>query len=239
MPKPHPPPLPRLAFRRRRLSPEGYFGLHLTLGLLVAVLACWAFGGITEDVVTGDPLIQLDQRVADYFHAHATPGRNQLMAVISFFGSGAFLGAVTAVGVLWLAWRRSWDRFLALLLVVPGGALIDVVVKQLIHRHRPVWEHPIVTLDSYSFPSGHTMGATLFYGLMAAFAVQELRSWKLRVTVISLAGVMVALVGFSRICLGVHFLSDVLGALAAGIGWLALCLTAVATLHRRRNTAAR
>jgi membrane-associated phospholipid phosphatase len=157
------------------------------------------------------------------------------MFAISFFGSGAFLGAVAGLGALFFAWRRSWHRLLTLLLVVPGGALIDVVVKHLIHRQRPLFQNPIATLNSFSFPSGHTMGATLFYGLMAMFALQVFRGWKLRAAAVHGAGVMVALVGFSRICLGLHFLSDVLGAMAAGVAWLALCVTGVETLRRRRE----
>lgn len=232
-------PRPRfLAFLRRRLSPHEYLGLHVTLGLIVVVLACWVFGEITEDVVTGDPLIRLDQNVASFFNAHATPTRTRLMVTISFFGSGAFLGALTGLILIFLAMRRSWYRFLALLLVVPGGALINLLVKHLIHRHRPVFEHPIATLNSYSFPSGHTMGSTLFYGLMAAYAFQVLRGWKVRIMAIAGAGVIVALIGFSRICLGVHFLSDVLGAMAAGVAWLFLCLTAVETLRQRREKSA-
>ena len=188
--------------------------------------------------MTRDPLIRLDQDVADFFNATATPARNRVMSVISLFGSGAFLGVATALAALILSLKRSWYRLLALLLVVPGGQLINILVKHLIHRHRPVFEHPIATLNSYSFPSGHTMGATLFYGMMAVFAWQVLRGWKPRVTAIHCAAVIIALIGFSRICLGLHFLSDVLGAMAAGVAWLALCLTAVETLRRRREGSA-
>ena len=222
-----------LTFLRRRLSPESYFGLHLTLGLAVLIGACWVFGEITEDVITGDPLTRVDQRVAAFFNANATPLRNQIMSAISFFGSGRFLGVASGAGALYLVWRRSWYRLLALLLVVPGGALINVVVKHLIQRPRPVFENPITTLESYSFPSGHTMGATLFYGLMAALAVQLFQGWKPKGVAVLGAVVIVLLVGFSRICLGLHYLSDVLGAIAAGVAWLALCLTAVETFSRR------
>ena len=224
-----------LAFLRRRLSPEGYFGIRLTIGVAVLIGACWVFGEITEDVIAGDPLTLVDWRVAAFFHANATPLRNQIMSAISFFGSGRFLSAASGAGALYLVWRRSWYRLLALLLVVPGGALIDVVVKHLIQRQRPVFENPIATLDSYSFPSGHTMGATLFYGLMAALAVQLFQGWKPRWVAVLGAVVVVLLVGFSRICLGLHYLSDVLGAMAAGVAWLALCLTALETFRRGRE----
>lgn len=223
-----------MPFLRRRFSPEGALGLHLTLGLVVLIAACWVFGDITEDIQTGDSILQVDQDVATYFHDHASPGRNRIMFMISFFGSVGFLVSATGVTALYLAQRRSWRRLGVLLLVAGGGALVNMGVKLLIHRQRPVFENPIVTLNSFSFPSGHTMGATLFYGLMAAWAVQALRGAVPRLAAILVAVGLVLLVGLSRICLGVHFLSDVLGALAAGVAWLALCLTALEAFYRRR-----
>jgi membrane-associated phospholipid phosphatase len=224
-----------ITFLRRRLSPESHFGLRLTLGMTVLIGACWVFGEITEGVITGDSFTVLDRRVAAFFHANATPLRDKIMFAISFFGSGLFLSSASGAVALYLVWRRFWYRLLALLLIVPGGSLIDLVVKHLIQRQRPVFENPIATLNSYSFPSGHTMGATLFYGLMAAFAARKFQGWKPKGGATLSAVVIVLLVGFSRICLGLHYLSDVLGAMAAGVAWLALCLAAVDTLRQRRE----
>ncbi len=114
-----------------------------------------------------------------------------------------------------------------------GGSLLNIFLKHIFHRQRPVLENPLVTLTSYGFPSGHTMGATLFYGLMALFAVGWCVSWQSRVLAGNIAGALILLVGLSRIYLGAHYLSDVMGAMAAAIVWLAVCWTAVETLRRR------
>ena len=224
---------PQLEWLQHRLSPEGYLGLHLTVGALVLIGACWLFGGITEDVLHGDPLTLVDAQVADFFNEHATPWLTQTMFAISFIGSGLFLTPVATAVAIYLIWGRSWYWLLALVLIVPGGALLNVIAKHLIHRQRPVFENPIATLDTYSFPSGHTMDAMLFYGLMAAFAVVAVRGWKLKTLAVVGAFFIVLLVAFSRVCLGLHYLSDVLAAMAAGLAWLAFCLTAVETFRRR------
>jgi hypothetical protein len=74
---------PQIAFLHARLSPRSYLGLHLTLGALLLIGASWLFGGIAEDVLTGDPLTIVDVRVADWFHAHATPLLTESMLAIT------------------------------------------------------------------------------------------------------------------------------------------------------------
>jgi len=122
----------------------------------------------------------------------------------------------------------------ALFLLVVGGTLLNGLHKHAFHRTRPAWEDPILVLTSYSFPSGHAMAATLLYGILAAFIVRAIGDWRWRVLTVLTMGLLIMLIGFSRIYLGVHYLSDVLAAIAAGIAWLSLCLTAVETLRRRR-----
>ena len=95
-------------------------------------------------------------------------------------------------------------------------------------------DEPILRLSTYSFPSGHTAAATLFYGIIAAYLVCRAQAWPVRAAVMLVAALLVLLVGASRIYLGVHFFSDTLAAVAESCGWLSVCLTAGATLRRRR-----
>ena len=120
-------------------------------------------------------------------------------------------------------------------LTVPVGMLLTVMLKFAFHRSRPTWDDPILMIESFGFPSGHAMAATLLYGFLAAFGVRQVQAWRWRVLVVLTAGMVVVLVGFSRLYLGVHYLSDVLAGMAAGSAWLVLCLTVVGTLRRHRE----
>ncbi len=223
----------QIEFLQDRLTPGGYLGLHLTIGAAVILLASWWFGGIAEDLLNHDPLVVVDQRIAFWFHQHATPGLTRIVQGITFFGSPELVASVaTAVALFFLA-RRSWYRLFAVVLAMVGGGLLDTGLKVLFARPRPVFVHPIVVAHGFSFPSGHTMGATLLYGFLALAVARAAQTWRWRVLVVIIACWIILLVGFSRLYLGAHFLSDVMGGMAAGIAWLAFSLTAVSTLRRR------
>jgi len=221
---------PQIAFIQARLSPTGRFGLHLVLGALVLIGAAWLFGGIAEDVVNGDPLTVVDAHIAAWFHAHAVPTVTLSMLLITDLHGTWGITILSLIMSLFLIWNRAWDWLLALVLVVPGGMLLNVLMKHAFGRARPMFAEPMLTLTTYSFPSGHVAAATLFYGLLAAFMVTRIEAWRWRLLVAIAAFLIVVLVGLSRIYLGVHYLSDVLAALAEGIAWLAICLTAMHSL---------
>ncbi len=225
----------QLAFLQARLTPGGYLGLSLTVGIVVCIAAVWLFGGIAQDVIAGDPLTVVDVQVAQWLHEHATPALTDLMRCITRLGSGPVITAIAVVVALRWAWRRQWYRLLDLVLVVPGGALLNVLLTHIFHRPRPTFAHPLVHLSSASFPSGQTVAAALLYGLLACFAVQSIPQWRWRILSVLAAFLLVVLVGFSRLYLGAHYLSDVLAAAVEGVAWLAMCLTALETLRRSRE----
>jgi undecaprenyl-diphosphatase len=116
-----------------------------------------------------------------------------------------------------------------------GGSLLNILLKHFFHRQRPVLEDPMVTLSSYGFPSGHTMGSTLLYGLLALIAARFITKTATRVLIFALAFFFVALVGLSRIYLGAHYFTDVIAAIAAGLAWLAFSWTTTETFRKRKH----
>jgi len=149
------------------------------------------------------------------------------------FGSAEWIGAILFALVLFFAWRRWWPSVVTLIVAVPGGMLLNEWVKVLVHRHRPFVEGPFVDWSGYSFASGHTIGATLLYGQLLLLVLPALKARHWRLLCIFSAISLVLLVGFSRIALGAHFLTDVLAAIFFGIVWLTLCLLAGKPIRRR------
>jgi undecaprenyl-diphosphatase len=224
--------LPEKAHTLQR-TPRHVFLLRLAFGAMALIAAAWLFGAIAEDVVNKDvPLGAIDMDVATWLHAHATPMKTALMFFASDLGAPLTVLAMASCMAIFLLWKRRHYQLLLLVLAVPGGALLNVVIKQLVHRDRPFFDDPIQTLTSYSFPSGHAMGSTAFYGALAAIMLWQVRDWRSRALVIAVTALLIALICFSRIYLGVHYLSDVTAGFLAGLVWLGTCLFAVAALRR-------
>jgi membrane-associated phospholipid phosphatase len=113
--------------------------------------------------------------------------------------------------------------------------LLNRYLKLVFYRPRPHFDDPLLAFTGYSFPSGHTMAATVLYGILAVLLMTKVKRKRFKVLVAISAGLLIALVGFSRMYLGAHYLSDVLGAVAEGLAWMSLCLTAVYSVRRQRN----
>ncbi len=149
-------------------------------------------------------------------HQLSTPWLDTLMIGVTWIGFPGAI-AVTAVGAIWFWWRGWRAVAIALLASVIGSSLLNMWLKLLFARPRPSVFTPLIAETTYSFPSGHTMGAVSLYGF-AAYLLwrQGQRVWAVGALLFGL------LIAFSRIYLGVHYPSDVIGALAVGVVWLAV-----------------
>ena len=223
-----------LRFLQARLSPQGYMGLHLTVGVIVILLAGWCFTELADEIGEGD-LARIDEGAVALVQSYANPAVTRAAQIISWFGSVAFLTMGSAVAAVVFLRKRWFDALLGLALTMLGGGLLNMLLKQLFQRQRPVFETPLVNLTSFAFPSGHTMGATLFYMFIAAVVAYAMKSRRVRVLAFASALVLIAMIGMTRIYLGAHFVTDVVGAMVAGAAWLAFCWTAVETLRKWRK----
>ncbi|MCW2936580.1 MAG: hypothetical protein JWM19_7542 [Actinomycetia bacterium] len=158
-----------------------------------------------------------------------------IVKAVTWLGSGGVLWTLTGMAVVGLAIRRRWRLAIYLLVAGAGELTLDPVLKALVGRLRPVVAHPIAYGKGDSFPSGHALGSIVCYGaLFLVFLPAARGTWRRVFTAVIVT--LIAAIGISRLLLGVHYLSDVLGAWALGITWLGI--TAFAFELSRQATGA-
>ncbi len=216
-------PQRRRETRRLRRAQYAYF-VGLAAFAVLAVLA------------KANAYFAWDVRVADAVQSIDVPGTPDFMWAVSLFGNGATSWAVVGVAMAaFFLFRRRSEAF-GLLLSAGGGSALNRVVKYVVARPRPTLEHVRVTGEwaNESFPSGHVTFYVCFFGFLffAAYALLP-RGTNLRRLLLALAALPVVAIGFSRVYLGAHWASDVLGAYLLSGLWLAL------TLHLYRRWKAR
>lgn len=222
----------QLAFLARRLRPGGALGLSLTVSVLALVGAGWAFGAVLQDVLAGDEGALLDGPVQRFFLAHREAWLTPLMRGATNLGNAAVLiGLILLIGLLWWWRRRTWRPLWLLAGAYLGAWVLCDTVKDLTHRARPPAAQAIGHWTGYAFPSGHTTKATAVYGMLAALLAAATPHWGRKVSVWTAAALVAGLVGVSRLYLGAHWLTDVLGALTLGAAWLFVLLTATRTMN--------
>lgn len=189
---------------------------------LLLVAPCVLLVGLLAlQVWTEGPVTRVDQHVTLWLAAHRQPWLTRAMLLVSAAHQTWRLLAVTALLVAWLAIRRSW-HLMPWLGVVPAGMLLNVALKNFFLRPRPELHEPLVRLATLSFPSGHAVAATVFYGAVGALVFAHSRRRGVRAAACVLGGLVVLLVAFSRVYLGAHYLSDVVAGIAVGGVCLAL-----------------
>jgi membrane-associated phospholipid phosphatase len=199
-------------------------------------VALLAFAGLLLASV-GETIVRADARIAVALHAHATPAATDGFRLVTQFGSTAALVAITALAASWLL--RLGRRQDAALLVVTlvGAQALTWGLKAVFRRDRPSFEDPLATATSFSYPSGHALTSIAVYGALACVAASALHR-RARAGCLAGAAVLVAAIGFSRVYLGVHYLSDVVAGYCAGVAWLLLAKDTVRAVdlshvHRR------
>jgi undecaprenyl-diphosphatase len=188
-------------------------------------------------VLSQTSIVRFDLDLAEALHANATPAGVAFWFVMTRFGT---LPAVAVFGVGFAALyssRRGWLSFAGWLAALAGSELLAWALKHAMHRERPIFEVAYATEGSFSFPSSHVLGALVGYGMIAyfVFCLTASRLW--RALAVALAAMLVLAVGYSRLYLGLHFFSDVVGGLAAGAVWLTTCITALEVARRRQEAA--
>ena len=193
-----------------------------------------AFFAVAWQVVGQGPLTDIDRAALTWMVAHRSAGMTQFMQAMSAAHETV---PVLVAAVLLAAWHVGRDRRQAVcvLLLVVGGRLLNIGIKHVFERGRPESEDALVHLATYSFPSGHTAGATVFYAAVCTVVFQRTRSRRVRALALAGGAAMVVLVAVSRVYLGAHYVSDTLGAFFSGSAWVCAAAWVLAPALRRNG----
>ncbi len=214
-------------------------GVFLVVGALVAVVATLGFAELAEHVLAGGTQA-FDVAVLQWLHAHQTPQLTALMVEMTYLGTGTVVVMIVGVTALFL-WHTEHKYSARLLLASTiGNIVLNGALKFVYHRSRPslfAWQ---TTALSSSFPSGHAMSATVVYGTVAYLLMRLQKHHWARMLTLAGAILLVLLICLTRLYLGVHYPSDVIGGMIVGLAWAAFCMaTLEASLAYARRRAPR
>lgn len=211
--------------------------LYLLVGFAISAICLMAFAEIAEEVITQDELVHFDQLLADAIYATVSEGQVRAFAIITLFGGQAIV-VIAVIGGLYFALKRHWAQLVVWLVAIGGGELLNLLLKALFDRPRPVFDVPLSEAVNASFPSGHAMMSFITYGLLTYLLFQIVHNLTARILIVGGALLLVVLISLSRLVLGVHFISDIAAGMAAGGVWLSMCLLVLEYIRRREQMAA-
>lgn len=209
--------------------------LRLGLGALGIVAAATAFAELADEMGDGEGLGRFDEAVAARLAETLGPAALRVFAMLTHLGDVLTLTLVSIAAIGWLLWQRRWRMALAFGLATAGGGVLNRVLKSIFERVRPPHEHGMAVADGFSFPSGHSAGSAVVYGMVAWLLLRSTpRHW--HAPIVAAAAALVFTIGVSRVMLQVHWTSDVAAGLASGTAWLLTCVLIIDWLRRPRRT---
>ncbi|HEY6250241.1 MAG TPA: phosphatase PAP2 family protein [Candidatus Angelobacter sp.] len=217
----------------REEKPLAFLGVAVPLSLLLSIAGLFLFAWIAEEVIE-DHTRRFDSAIRGWVHQYSSPTMTEVAKTASWLGEYGVAIALVVALVLFLAFR--WRRAALWLTITQAGALVlNVSLKYAFHRTRP---DPFFGSlpHSYSFPSGHALFSFCFYGVLAGLLVDRIRSGIARTLIWIAASALIAAIGLSRIYLGVHYPTDVVGGYLTAAIWVSSMIAFDRLRVRRRQS---
>lgn len=205
----------------RRLRGSEVAAAALLVGLVVVVALAVGFTEVLDDVLEGDGIAGFDRPATTWLATHRDLWLTGVLRVVTVVGSPLFLAAVALPISVVAGWRcGSWRPVVLALAAGVGIPVVLFTAKVLVGRQRPSLPFALIDADGYSFPSGHATGTAASMVIAAWLLTRWLVPWWTgRVAVWAIATGVTFVVGFSRVYLGVHYVSDVLSGWLLGMAW--------------------
>ncbi len=223
------------AFLRRRFSREEIVGLSFTISFLTCAVLAVALGWMAHEIreQRGRPG-SMDAQVRDALIADRSPALTAAMMAVTSTGDRYFLLPVTLLVAILLWARRRHVSALLFMGSVLGGFGLSSALKISIARARPDQWGAIVREKTYSFPSGHTVMATVFFGGLAAIVFHLTKRPGPRLLAAGGAAILVLAVAVSRVYLGAHWPTDTLAGMLTGLVWVVAFAATTESMERAR-----
>ncbi|MBU0961111.1 MAG: LssY C-terminal domain-containing protein [Proteobacteria bacterium] len=212
-----------ISFLQARFDRTLFSGLTLSIMTLAFIYVLILFAGIMEDLITSDPIIAADTRIASLFVVLRTDFLTTVFSWITLLGKSQVILVFIfiSIALLWL-WQKK-NYIFPLFLAVSGSEAFTYLGKVAFHRPRP--ELSVYAEHSFSFPSGHATIAVAFYGFVCYLLMRFSQSWQRKVNLFFATILLILSIGFSRIYLGVHYISDVWSGFLVGAMWLLIAVS--------------
>jgi membrane protein DedA with SNARE-associated domain len=217
----------------QRFSPDGYLGIHLTVGIFLLLAATAIFSGLFQQLGTRNWFVTADFRVAEWFANRSGGPLSPAMNYIGHLGSVFWL-ATLALGAA-LICRRQRHLLRLLLIAAPGGVLLDFLLKQIFARERSHFGHALGRGMSVGPLDGDLMTATVVYGALAYVLVRSLKRWHWRALVVAVSIMLIFFIALSSLYFGASQLSDAVAAMIEGAIWLLFCISGVEIIRWRED----
>lgn len=222
------------AFIRQRFDPGVFWGLPLSILLVLVSVNLAMFSELAEEAVNSDDLKHVDMAVTAWFFNQRHPILNQFIYYFTTLGSNYGIAILTTLAGLVLLWKKKAYYVLALAVSVLGSGLSSRLTKLYFQRERPLNFSYYDPESVFSFPSGHATSAMALMGILCYFIFLETKTLRARLLTILAALVYICLMGLSRIYLGMHFLTDIAAGFILGFLWVVLAIGLMEYFAHRR-----
>ncbi len=212
-------------FIKERFKQNVFTGLPLTIFIIVFMILLGTLIGITESIVNSLPIVKVDENFANFLYHLRTPFLAQVFYNITHIADQITVIILGAGALIYLFLKKEIAYLYALILIFFGTEASVYLIKIIINRPRPIVDIAYYIETSQSFPSGHATIAMAFFGFVTYYLIHHSAMRNKRSIILVLGTLLVILIGFSRLYLGVHFLSDVLGGFLIGGLWLVVGIT--------------
>ena len=220
--------------RSRRRSPHRAEVLFISGGVLVVVAG--VILGLADGAIESNGLSTIDPTVWSFMIDHRTPALTTIAITVTTVGSTVAMALIAVAAVVFLIVKRRRGDAALVAVVAAGAGLLVRFGKATVGRERPPVEFRLVTETNESFPSGHALASAAILGVLLVVLLPTIPSIRGRVAAVTGAAIFVLAVGLSRLYLGVHWATDVIGGWVIGFAWLYFCLTVRRVWRRRAST---